>query len=58
MNYLIWNFDKNLFWNEHSNEWSNKYYASTFTEEELEGIRTKFIGNGNLVLALPIITLS
>lgn len=58
MKYIIWNKTKDKFWSNKGKDikghWSNRYYATKYTQEELEKIlsNTWFAFDGDLILAM------
>ena len=60
MKYVIWNKTKDQFWydgkrhNEPKGQWSNQYYATKYSFEELEAVdkSTWFGIDGDVVLAV------
>lgn len=52
MKWVIWNKTKDLFWNKDSKDWTNRYYATKFSMEELEAEKLSIMGSGDLILAM------
>ncbi len=59
MKYVIWNQTKNQFWskgnmNDPEGHWSNRYYATKYTQEEIEkeASRTWITDDGDVIFAM------
>jgi hypothetical protein len=54
MKWVIWNKTKDAFWDAREKEWSNRYYATKYTYEELEtAVTSKWFGSeGDLILGI------
>ena len=56
MKWVIWNKTQDKFWSEAQGEWSNRYYATKYSMEELEYDIRKFVGNNDLILAVVAVS--
>lgn len=59
MKYVIWNQTQNKFWNkgnenDQKGHWTNRYYATKYSQEEIEKIASQvwFDGSGDVVFAM------
>lgn len=54
LKYVIWNMDIDKFWKDAGidSEWSNRYYATKYTVEELNKLGQWYDGSGDRVVAL------
>jgi hypothetical protein len=54
MKYVIWNKTRDMFYDASENEWSNRFYATKYTYDELETVLAKkwFGEGGDLILAV------
>ena len=54
MKYVIWNKTKDMFWSENTNDWSNRFYSTKYSLDELEDLVNPvwFDGSNDLILAV------
>ena len=56
MKYVIWNKTQDKFWDNDEEKWSNRYYATKFTIEELEHLNTnQFAIDDDIILAVIVL---
>lgn len=59
MKWIIWNKTRDKYWDNLNKEWSNQYYATTYTTEELENNVVLYdIWHGDLILAVVAIIIN
>lgn len=57
MKYVIWNKTQDKFWSETQREWSNRYYATKYTFNELEKLMPSFLGSKDVLFAVLAINI-